>query len=534
MKQDLVLLEARKDGIFINLAEGEECPSLPLLLQFLGLKGILKFDNKSVEAFVRAQGKSPYKIAERNLNPENDAVITVSVSKDHMEASVNITPPFFTKPWPTLAQIRSALAEKNIVYGIDDNVISDIINNRVSNEPVVAAKGIGPVVGKDGWVEVKIDLSSKTDRSENNKERIDHRERGLIINVSQGDVLAVRFPPTDGIDGISVSNVPIKAKPGKEIPFPNGAGTVVSEDGSTLLAEISGCLKKIDNRLTISPELNVSGDVDFHVGNIDFVGVVKIKGAVKDGFRVIAAGDIEIAEVVEGAHVESKGDILIRGGVRGMDKARIIAAGRIDIGFVDQAELTAGGDVLVHNAALHSDIFAGGSVIVSGSGKSQIAGGKIQAAIEVSCSTMGSEMGTKTEVIVGVSPVYAARKKELVASLSAYNENMEKIEANLTFLKKLEAAQALDDDKRALLISITKTKFQVQAQLQNATKELHEIDQMLETTKAQGIVRVKDVCYSGVSITIRGYTYLIREPFKFCSFVFEEGEVKLRSYDYRS
>ena len=533
MKQDLLLLEARDDGIFIALPEGEECPSIPLLIQFLGFKGVLKFDNKLVESFARSKSKTPFKIANRSAEYEKDAVIAVSISKDYMEASVNITPPFFAKPWPTFEKIKSALAEKNIVYGVDDKVITDIVNNQVCNQSVIIAKGLAPVAGKDGRVEVRIDLSSnKMDKSED-KDRIDHRERGLVINVAKGDVLAERFPPTEGTDGINVANVPIKAKPGKDIPFPNGAGTVASEDGLSLLAEIDGCLKKTDGKLTVSPELNVSGDVDFHIGNIDFIGTVKVKGAVKDGFQVLAAGDIEIDEVVEGAYVESKGDVLIKGGVRGMNKAKITAAGKIEIGFVDQAEITAGGDVIVRNAALHSDISAGGSVIVAGGGKSQIAGGKIQAAIEVSCSTLGSEMGTKTEVIVGVSPVYALRKKELAASLAAYYENMEKIEANISFLKKLEAAQSIDDDKRALLISITKTKFQIQAQQKSVMKEIEEIDQMLEMTKAQGIVRVKGVCYSGVSISIRGFTYLVRELFKFCSFVYEDGEVKLRSYDYK-
>ncbi|MCL1941062.1 MAG: FapA family protein [Synergistaceae bacterium] len=532
MKQDLVLLEARNDGIFMSLPGGQECPSLPLLLQFIAYQGVLKFNEKSVEAFVRAQGKQPFKIAERNPDLEKDAVIAVSISKDYMEAKVNITPPFFARPWPTLEQIKNALADKNVIYGVDNKVISDMVDNRISNESIIVANGVAPITGKDGWVEVKVDLTVKTDKSED-KEKVDYRERGIVVNVNKGDVLAVRFPPTEGTDGMNISNLPVKAKPGREIPFPAGSGTVASEDGSTLSADIDGCLKKVDGKLTVSPELSVSGDVDFHIGNIDFIGTVKVKGAVRDGFQVLAAGDIEISEVVEGAYIESKGDILIKGGVRGINKAKIVAAGSIEIGFVDQAVITAGANVAIRNSAMHSDISAGRSVIVAGGGKAQIAGGKIQAAIEVSCSTLGSEMGTKTEIIVGVSPVYAARKKELTASLAAYYENMEKIEANLSFLKKLEAAQTLDDEKRALLISITKTKFQIQAQQKNVAKEIEEIDQILEMTKAQGIVRVKGICYAGVSISIRGFTYLVREPFKFCSYVYEDGEIKLRSYDYR-
>ena len=532
MKQDLVLLEARNDGVYMMLREGKECPSLPLLLQFLEFNGITKFDEKSVEFFVRSKGEATSKIAERNPEYEKDADINIHISKDSMDASVNISPPFFNKPWPTMEQIKKLLSEKNVVYGIEESIISDMLSNHICNESVIVAKGLKPVAGKDGWIEIKIDLTSGNDKIDD-LERVDYRERGLIVNVSKDDVLAVQFPPTNGTNGINVLNMPIEANPGKTAPFPNGNGTAVSEDGTMLLADTDGCLKRIDGKLTVSPELNVAGDVDFHVGNIDFVGAVCIRGAVKDGFQIAAGGDIEIYEVVEGANVQSKGDILIKGGIRGMNKANIAAAGKVEVRFVDQAIISAGTDIIVRDTVLHSDISAGGSVFVAGGGKSQIAGGKTQATVEVSCSTLGSEMGTKTEVIVGFSPTFNLRRKELAASLISLQESIEKIDANLSFLKKLESAQSLDDSKRALMISITKSKFQLQSQQKIATNEIEKIDQMIEITRSQGIVRVKNICYAGVSITIRGFTYLVREPFKFCSFVFESGEIKMRSYDYR-
>ena len=531
MKQDLALLEARNEGVFLTLPEGDECPSLPILLQFLSQKGILKLDSRAVESFVKSQGRKTCKIAERNPTFEKNADIAVDISKDSMEASVSITPPFFTKPWPTQEQIMNALTEKKVTYGIDDKAVRNIAENHICNDTLVVAKGLHPIAGENGWVEIKVDLSSKNVKPDD-MERIDHRERGLIINVSQGDVLAALFPPTDGSDGVSVINTPIKASPGKPAALPVGSGTIISEDGSTLIAETNGCIKDIYGKLTVSPEFKVMGDVDFHIGNIDFIGAVRVKGAVKDGFHITAGGDIEISDVVEGAFIQSAGDILIKGGVRGMNKANISAAGKVEISFVDQASISAGTDVIVHSNILHSDITAGGSVIVAGRGKAQIAGGKIQATTEIACSNLGSEMGTKTEVIVGFSPVLTARRKELAASLSTCKENIEKIDANLSFLKKFESKHTLDETKRTLMISITKTKFQLQSQQQSITKEINEIDQILEITKSQGIIRVKNTCYAGVSITIRGFTYLVRESLKFCSFVYESGEIKLGPYDY--
>jgi uncharacterized protein (DUF342 family) len=258
---------------------------------------------------------------------------------------------------------------------------------------------------------------------------------------------------------------------------------------------------------------------------------VKIKGAVREGFSVIAAGDIEIREMVEGAHVESTGNIVIQGGIRGMGKGRVVAGGSLKLGFADQAYIRSGSDISVKNAILHSDVAAQHSVTVMGGQKSQIAGGKIQAGVEVVCQTLGSEMGTKTEVVVGIAPEQAERRKELQSTLTRLADEIEKLDANLGFLKKLEQAGKLDDEKRALMVKVTQLKFKSQATLKSMGKELQELEERLELGKSKGVVRIKDICYPGVSITIRGVVYAVKEAFKFASFAYEDGEVRMRSFD---
>ncbi|NLL36255.1 MAG: DUF342 domain-containing protein, partial [Fretibacterium sp.] len=190
-------------------------------------------------------------------------------------------------------------------------------------------------------------------------------------------------------------------------------------------------------------------------------------------------------------------------------------------------------DVHAKNALLHSTVSAQNSVTVMGGQKSQIAGGKIEAGLEVSCHILGSEMGTKTEVLVGLPPALLARKRELQEQATQHSDNLTKVNANLAFLKKLEMAGQLDQKKRALLMLATKTKFQLQAALEPITVEIEEINQRLEMSRSMGIVRVRDICYPGVHIFIRGVVYVVRENFKFSSFVFEEGEVRPKPFDYK-
>jgi len=107
------------------------------------------------------------------------------------------------------------------------------------------------------------------------------------------------------------------------------------------------------------------------------------------------------------------------------------------------------------------------------------------------------------------------------------------MEANLVFLKKQEQAGTLDEGKRALMVSAMKSKFQLQSALKSMEAELQDLESRMELTRSKGVVRVKDICYPGVTVSIRGFTYAVREAFKFSAFVFDEngGEVRIRSFD---
>ncbi len=53
----------------------------------------------------------------------------------------------------------------------------------------------------------------------------------------------------------------------------------------------------------------------------------------------------------------------------------------------------------------------------------------------------------------------------------------------------------------------------------------------MDKTKTEGRVLVHKVVYPGVSVTIRGLTYLVRETMQFIAFSFIDGEVKARPYN---
>ncbi|GHV33066.1 polymerase [Synergistales bacterium] len=530
MADDTLKIEADSSGIYLTLVADEI--SLPAVMRFLEGQGVRKYNAKAVEELVRQKIHTRQRIAERNVADEKDAVIDVQIAKDGLSATVSVESPFFTKPWPSAADIEERLAQRGVTFGIDKEAIEDMVSLKMASTVVVTANGEPPKNGANASIQLILDPDKAGEQeAEQTTEKIDYRTRSVFLNVHKGDKIAEKHPATEGKDGTSVLGVTLKAAPGKDVSFPIGSGVEVSEDGLSLFASLDGRLLRRDKKLVVLPELEVGGDVDFGIGNINFTGTVKIKGSVRDGFSVVATGDIEIKEMVEGAHIETAGNITIGGGVRGMNKGKILADGTIKMGFADQAYLRSREDIEVKNAILHSEVIAQNNVTVMGGSKSQIAGGKVQAGVEVVCQTLGSEMGTKTEIVVGLPPDQVERRKELQNLLSQHSEENEKVEANLGFLKKLEQTGKLDDEKRQILVKLTQAKFKAQASVRAMQEELKELEERLELGKSKGVVRVKGVCYPGVSITIRGVSYAVQSPFKFASFVYVDGEVKMRSYD---
>ena len=528
--KDIFSLEARPDGIYLSCfsKDFKENDVYAYLKEY----GITRYDFKAVRKFIN-DGET-CKISVRNPAFEKDAKILVTVAGNRMTASVAIEPPFFAKPWPSVEEVKKSLSAHNVKIGIDEKAIESLLARKLANQPIVVASGVPPVEGKDAYIELLKDPDKPFDVDD--EEKIDFWSRSTIVTVHPGQEIAVKHPLVTGKNGVDVTGGVVKYKPVRNVEFSFGDGLKRDDmNPLMLMAMAEGQLKNDRGRLVVLPELDIHRDIDFAVGSIDFTGAVKIHGAVRDGFHVIAQGNIDIHGPVEGADIDSQGVVKIHGGVRGTGKGTIRANGDISLNFCDQATIRAGGSILVKNAVLHSRLYAQRAVIALDSGKhSQIAGGRIEAGLEVSCNILGSEMGTKTEVIVGLPPEQLEKRKVFTSEIKRCEENLERVEPNLVLLKKLESAGQLDDNKRMMMMNLTKMKFQLQAALEGMKKELSELDENLALVRDKGIIRVKEVCYGGVVISVRGLKYIVNEPCKYTSFIAddEKREIVLKPFDY--
>ena len=524
-KFEINLLE---EGVFL-IVSPDSSDSLADVVSAVGEKGIKQYNGKAVKAALEEKTGLPVRIAEPHLVVAIEADFRLRVSDDGLKCEMWYIPESGGAAPPSLEKVLGYMNSRSVTYGHDEEAVRKMLETPLLKQWVVTAKGTPVVNGKDASISYKVDLNILKPRAVG--DRVDMKELGSVINVVQGQEIAIKTPIILGNDGVTLAGKRIPAYVGKDKNLPVGKGTTASEDKLHLFAEYDGNLYIKDGKLCVNPVFEVKGDIDYSVGNIDFIGPVLIHGAVREGFEVRAGNNLTVEGVVEGATLESKGNITISIGVRGTGKAKIKAAGDVSANYIDQAYVRSDNNICISEAIMHSDIGARGEVSVMGSKKGQIVGGKVQAGSEIVCEVLGSEMGTKTEVLVGELPEVMEERRRAEENLKQFEDQLQKIDANVAFLKDLQQKGVLAPDKQDLLAKTTKLKFQLKAQLDATVKKLEKLEEQREKNKTDARIRVKNVCHPGVIVTIRGVKYIVRETLRFTKFVYEDGEVKIKSFD---
>jgi hypothetical protein len=223
--------------------------------------------------------------------------------------------------------------------------------------------------------------------------------------------------------------------------------------------------------------------------------------------------------------------MILTSGARGMNHGILKSGGSIFVEYVDQYFIRAARDVVFRRALMHCDVEAGLAVRHIEGGKGLIAGGTIKAGSEVECLVLGSEMETKTALHVGVSPGLLRKKEKLAANLAELKEKLGLIEKNIKYLTRVMKEKGLDERQKALALKFVELQKSVSGQIEKLKGVLGEIEKTIDAIKQKGCVKVWNTCHPGVSITIRGETYLVREAVERVRFIYGEGKIRMLSLD---
>lgn len=427
------------------------------------------------------------------------------------------------------ADLERFVRSKGIVYGIRDELLDQIAKNPLAfyKDQTLIAKGESPIPGKDGSIRLVYDMEKRNSApAELEDGKVDFKEVVQLKNVKRGQLIAERFDPQPGPSGKTVTGEEIPAKLGKHVRFKVGKNVVLNDDQTAMYSAIDGLISLTDKeKINVFPVYEVNGDVDYSIGNIDFVGTVVIRGNVLSGFRVKASGDIRVIGGVEGAEIESEGSVEITGGILGSNKGFVKAGQNVRSSFIQEGNVIAGEEVLVSQSIMHSHVKAGKNVICSGA-KGLIVGGLVQAGDLVSARTIGNSMSTATTIEVGVKPEHREELLELRGRLKQNMENLDKTEKALTILDQLAAKGQLSPEKMALRIKLTATKRQTILENDQTKLRVLDIEKSLEDADRSRI-DVSNIVFGGTKIVIGRYTKFVKDSSQRVSFRYSEGDIVL-------
>ncbi|MFC5702107.1 DUF342 domain-containing protein [Cohnella faecalis] len=427
----------------------------------------------------------------------------------------------------TVRELETYLASQGVKHGLQSETLSLVCQKPQDfyfNQTVIAV-GTPPVNGVDGFIrglfEVKEQGRKPVEREDGS---IDFKEVTQLANVKSGQLIAERLPPQPGQAGKAVTGEEIAAKDGKEANFKVGKNVVVNPEKTAMYAAIDGLVTKTDKeKLNVFPVYEVNGDVDYNIGNIDFVGTVVVRGNILTGFRVRASGDIRVTGGIEGAEVESDGSIEIAGGIIGSNKGFIKAGRNVKCSFIQEGNVYAGEDVIVSQSIMHSNVRAGHHVFCAGA-KGLVVGGLIQAGERVTARMIGNSMSTATSIEVGVQPELRQELNELRALIRQYSESLDKTEKALSLLNQLASTGQLASDKLAMRVKLTSTKRQTLEELQQSKNRILEIEKTLEDTSIARVDAVHTI-FGGTKIVIGRYTRFVKDSSQRVSFRFSDGDI---------
>lgn len=467
---------------------------------------------------------------EKKVNGFNMALIVekdylkayISVSKLDTEESEQVGEP--VQDYVTMDNVMIFLKENDIKYGLDLQVMASMVASKKFDEPILIAQATLPVDGKDAVIKFNFDLSKNINLVQDEDGNIDFKALNWFQQAKTGDEIAYKIPAEEGVPGKNVKGTMIVPAAGKDIQFKYGKNVEVSEDGLKLIASSDGRLEYIDGKISVNEILVIDGDVDTGVGNIDFVGGVVVKGDVKSGFGINAKGSLEVNGVIEACNINVMGDLVVKGGIQGSELAQIEVKGSVICKFIENANVFSGQDIKT-DYIIHSRVVATGKITLN-SKKSLIAGGEIIAKESIIASVVGSSMGTKTSITLGIDVEKTRELEKLKQELSEINKET----AILTPAIK-SGSEMLQKGRMDLIKKITFTKsLKKYNENINRIKEIQDEMQLIQSNMKQikfSYLSVRNSIYPGVKITIVDNIRYIKDIHQRCKIYLKGNEIAI-------
>ena len=453
----------------------------------------------------------------------------VTVSRDKLTAYLTVVAPAKIIGPAGVQQYVKLLGSSGVVYGVDEEAVQKALQQATDSgedkRDVVVAKGTMPVRGEDASIEYKFNPNAKAGLLlEGGK--MDYRERDLIQNVAVEQELAVKIPATPGKPGTTVTGETIPPQPGKDLKLRPLDNVGLSQDGIRLTAKREGIVV-LDRTgaVRVVTEFVVRSDVDYSTGNVRCKGSVKIEGSVLPEFSVESDQDVTIEGGVDAANVYAEGNLFVGYGIHGSPDTKIVANGEVHALFVEAATIRAKGDVVLGQSLRHSDVRTGETVKAT-ERKGAIVGGTVFATHGILANQLGSERGTRTELVVGVDTFKLEQLETIEKKIDECEKGLRRVDTQLGPAVGKAKDLKLPAGKKSWLEKMLKERAQIVEERDQAAEERNKLAQDMRTDLSAKVRAIKKV-YPGVVVRIGEATYSVGDIKQDVTFLYDEARAEI-------
>jgi hypothetical protein len=522
------------EGVFLKvvapLGRGKSV-SEKAVYNLLKERMIERYDREMIKQVVSMAGGQYIRIGDFDYNPANDAILTVDITDFDMKAYLIARPPTRNGADPNFDGMVGFLKSNGVVHGIREDALREFMDHPVYNTPYLVAEGTTPVNGNDARIIYNFEVDRTKLKLKEKNGRVDFKESNVIQNVVEGQALAKKIPPQKGRPGRTVTGKLLPAKDGEDVPFDLGKNVHLSDDEMTALASINGQVMLVNGKLNVEPVYVVEGDVNLKTGgNVIFLGTVIVKGNVEDGFKVKAAGNVEVMGNVGKSEIDAEGDVIVHQGINGKGEGSVKAGRGVWSKFIENAHIDAGDIVVASDGIINSHVTANQRIICQGK-RATIVGGHLRAAEEIHAKTLGSVSGSETIIEVGFDPKSKERLVELTERLEEIEEESDKIAQDILTIKRLkDKKKNLPEEKMQYLKEVTAKKNQLIAEEAELRKEVEELQTYLSSLKVRGRISAAERVFPGFVLYIKNASLPVRSEYKTVTFINEKDDIRVTKY----
>ncbi|MCL2481549.1 MAG: FapA family protein, partial [Spirochaetaceae bacterium] len=349
----------------VNPPEGQgKKATLEQALYKINTKNITDFDKSLVSQIVKLADGMTVKVGSYTPKTGNNTTVSLRTEENDMKAYITLTPPGDGGSDLEKETILSFLKNNMVVFGVNEKNLEDFLDHPFYGTGFLVAEGLQPVHGADAEITYNFNTEGTSALLKEKDGKVDFKDKSLIQNVVEGQVLAEKKQAEKGIKGRTITGNAIEARDGREKEFK--IGNNVRIDGLKAIAAANGQVLLLNEKITVESVHLVDGDVSIATGNIHFLGTVMVTGNVEDGYSVKATGNIEIKGNVGKCIIDAVGNVIVHQGINCNENGSVKAGKGVMAKFIQNSTVEAGEIVFVTDGIINSFVDSNGKIICKG------------------------------------------------------------------------------------------------------------------------------------------------------------------------